>query len=261
MTPFQLLHISDTHLFSKPDGEQRGVITAASLAAVLKAAMSSGNADAVVVTGDLCQDESRKGYELLRSLLLPLRVPVICLPGNHDNLAHMQKALAGDAIAVLGDHTLGDWVLMTLDCTVPGEVYGELGPHRLADLEERLQRCAHKPVLIALHHPPVNCDSAWLDGTRLQDGDALLELLVRHPQVHGVLCGHIHQQLERTVTHTHGAIQVMATPSTCRQFAIRSDEYATDEQAPGWRWLTLFEQSFKSTVERLTPQQFSKVVS
>lgn len=81
----RLLHISDTHLFADESATQRGVVTAASLAAVLDASAAQ-TADMVLISGDLCQDESRAGYRLLRKALARLSAPVVCLPGNHDDL-------------------------------------------------------------------------------------------------------------------------------------------------------------------------------
>ena len=85
-----VVQITDPHLFADADGELRGVNTAGSLAAVLHAVRRRDwPPDLIVLTGDLAQDESRGAYQRLRHLLEPLDVPVLSLPGNHDDPALM----------------------------------------------------------------------------------------------------------------------------------------------------------------------------
>ena len=251
---FRLLHITDTHLYADAAGAQRGVVTRASLERVLDAALP-GQPDAVLVSGDLCQDESREGYRQLRGLFGRIDAPVICLPGNHDDLGLMQAEMTAEHIAVLGDHSLGRWRLLATDCTIPGAVHGEYGEARIEAIDRALGELPTQPTLVALHHPPVPCGSRWLDQSRLQDGDAFMSMLARHAQVRAVLCGHIHQPLDETVGH----IRVMATPSTCRQFATGSEGYAVDELAPGWRWLELGDRTLETRIDRLDAAAFAAV--
>lgn len=55
------------------------------------------------------------------------------------------------------------------------------------------------------------------------------------PRVRGVLWGHIHQELDVE----RNGVRLLATPSTCIQFAPRSDDFALDHLLPGYRWLRL----------------------
>lgn len=251
---YRLLHLTDTHLYASPDAAQRGIVTRASLERVLAATLP-GRPDGILVSGDLSQDETRASYARLREMLEGTEVPVFCLPGNHDDLPLMQSELAGERIAVLGDHTLAGWRLLATDCTIPGAVHGEFGAQRLATLDRALGELPTQPTLIALHHPPLDCGARWLDQSRLADGEAFLDMLDRHAQVRAVLCGHIHQPLDK---HVNG-VRVLATPSTCRQFASNSDGYAVDELAPGWRWIELGERTFDTRVERLGERDFAAV--
>ncbi len=251
---YRLLHLTDTHLYASPGEAQRGVVTQASLERVLDAALP-GSPDGILVSGDLSQDETRESYARLREILEGTGVPVYCLPGNHDDLGLMQSELANARIAVLGDHTLGGWRLLATDCTIPGAVHGEYGDDRLAALDRALGEVPTQPTLVALHHPPLDCGARWLDQSRLADGGPFLDMLSRHAQVRAVLCGHIHQVLDRT----EQGVRVLATPSTCRQFAPDSDGYAVDELAPGWRWIELGEGSFDTRVERIDEREFAAV--
>src|ERR1700733_2026403 len=80
----QILQITDPHLYGSATGRLRGVETDASLRAVLEDAFARvPNYSAVLVTGDLVQDDS-SGYLRFRSIFGNLRKPVLCIPGNHD---------------------------------------------------------------------------------------------------------------------------------------------------------------------------------
>jgi Icc protein len=50
-----------------------------------------------------------------------------------------------------------------------------------------------------------------------------------------VLWGHVHQQIDRR----RGELQLMASPSTCVQFAPGYENFKADDQPPGYRWLEL----------------------
>jgi len=231
----QILHITDPHLYADADGELRGVRTAESLAAVLRAACTEAAPDAVLVTGDIAQDESRAAYERFRDLLAGCGVPVWCLAGNHDDPGHMGELLAAAPFTFGGVVAAGDWRIHLLSTWAEGEVGGRLSAETLAAVEADLTARGDAPALICLHHHPVPMGSRWLDGIGLAEADGLLQLADRHTQVRGIVWGHVHQDLDRRRNH----YRLLATPSTCRQFMPGRDEFAVDDRPPAWRWLEL----------------------
>ena len=94
MSAIRVIQFTDPHLFGNPAETLRGVNTFETLERTL--ADASGHisiADAVLVTGDLVQDDSG-GYEHFRRLFARLGKPVLCIPGNHDLVPEMRAALA-----------------------------------------------------------------------------------------------------------------------------------------------------------------------
>lgn len=112
--------------------------------------------DLLLITGDLCQDESWGGYRRLQEVLEdvePLReVPLALTPGNHDHPALMRSALGRRAVIAPAALDLGDWTLLLLSSHRSGAVAGFLDPRQLAWLERQLE-LADQPVVLALHHP------------------------------------------------------------------------------------------------------------
>jgi Icc protein len=232
----RLLHITDTHLFADDDARLRGVDTARTLAAVLaQAARDPRRADAVLVTGDLSQDETAGAYRRFRELLARARAPVWCLPGNHDAPHFMEEALGAPPFHVGGVlHTAG-WCVLLLTSYLAGDHGGRLAPSELTWLELMLKEHARKHVLLAVHHHPLPLGSRWLDELNLYNAADLFAIVDRSPQVRAVVAGHVHQESDLT----RNGVRYLTTPSTCFQFLPRVDSFAVDTRPPGFRWLDL----------------------
>ena len=81
----RILHLSDPHLVAADQGLVRGRPALAHFERALQVG-GALNPDLVLVTGDLCQDESWGGYARLRRVLSQLvRCPVALLPANHNH--------------------------------------------------------------------------------------------------------------------------------------------------------------------------------
>ena len=89
--------------------------------------------------------------------------------------------------------------------------------------------------MIALHHHPVDVGSRWMDNIGLRNREAFWAIVDRFPQVKVVLWGHIHQPLDQQ----RGGVRLLASPSTCIQFAAGSADFAVADLAPGYRWFEL----------------------
>lgn len=236
--PLRILHISDTHLHATVDSRMRGVNTYGTFMAVLGHAQSDARwpADAVLVTGDIVQDESRAGYERFRFEMEQLGVPVLCLPGNHDDPKLMDELLAAAPFKVGGDIRLRNWSFILLNTFLTGEDAGGLGEKRLLGLSAALKDHVSQHVAVCMHHQPLPMGSAWLDGVGLRDASQFLKIIDAHSNVRCVLWGHVHQASDRT----RGGVRFLSTPSTCSQFMPSSDFFALDDRPPGLRWIELF---------------------
>jgi len=233
---FRLLHLTDPHLHAHADARMRGINTFDTFRAVIKCAMSNPTPpDAILATGDLVQDETRAGYERFRDELKPYGLPVYCIPGNHDAPDLMAKILNEPPFKVGGVIEQGAWALVLLDTHCPGDDGGRLCASELQRLEDALDGYRAKHVLIALHHHPIRMGSRWLDGVALRNADDFLDIVDRHPQVRGIIWGHVHQASDRR----RNDVRLMSTPSTCLQFLPNSDDFAVDSRTPGFRWLNL----------------------
>lgn len=230
-----LLQITDCHLTKEADGELLGVKTRESLDAVMQLIHARNEQpDHILATGDLAQDASAEAYAYFKSEMDSFRCGASWLPGNHDQRRPMQEVIgAGKELDKLV--RIGNWQIVMLDSLVEGAVHGYLEASELQLLEQALQASPDLHTLICLHHHPVSIDSFWLDKIGLRNREDFLALIERYDNVKAVLWGHIHQHLEGE----YKGIRLMATPSTCIQFLPKSDDFAVDNIAPGYRWLRL----------------------
>ena len=223
-------------MFADGGGELRGTVTQDSLQQVLDHYNAGDwNAERVLITGDLIQDDSAEAYERFRELLLPLNMRMHCVPGNHDVRELMRAACIRPPFSYCAKEKIGDWLLIGLDSCIDGEVGGEVAAKELDRLDEIIIASDAKHVMVCLHHPPILLGSAWLDAVMLKNGEEVLKRLQQSGRVRLLVFGHVHQPYD----FEHNGIRVIGTPSTCRQFKPSSDDFAIDERPPAYRHIQL----------------------
>lgn len=248
--PLTVLQITDTHIFADPTATLGGMNTRASLRAVISRARAASEPepDLILLTGDLAAAEEADAYRWLVDEFSVFDAPIWYVPGNHDNPDTLLALVASAGWLGCGSRRLGDWHFVLLNSAVAGEEYGALGEGEIATLTRALEQHPQAPALIVLHHHPVPLDSRWMDTMVLRDAAAFWALVEQHPQVRGVLWGHVHQNYDRY----RGAVRLLATPSTCVQFAPRSRDFALDRLGAGFRRLQLHaDGTITSAVERV----------
>ena len=198
-------------------------------------AAADWRAHRVLVTGDLIHDDSEMAYTRFREFLLPLRLRIHCVPGNHDVRDLMQPVCGRPPFSYCAYEELGSWLLVGIDSCVEGAAGGAFSREELERLAEIVARSAAPHVLVFLHHPPVPMGSAWLDSVGMDNGDEVLERLRTLRRVRAVTFGHVHQPYD----DDYEGIRILATPSTCRQFKPLSETFATDDRPPAYRRIEL----------------------
>lgn len=247
------MQITDTHLGELPGSVLLGMDTDVSLGHVLDLVRAERDqADLLLATGDISSNGSLASYQRFYQLSQGLARHACWLPGNHDDWLVMQQALANKP-ELKRSVRAGNWQIIMLDSTTPGQPGGNLSNAELAFLRQTLESSTAKHVLLCLHHHtvPTGCD--WLDRQQVINSAAFFQLISRFDLVRGVLCGHVHQSLD----HWHQGIKLMATPSSCIQFAANSTDFKLDRLNPGYRWLELYDDGEIGTgVSRVTGVDF-----
>ena len=286
-----IAQISDLHLTNSDCANAQRFMQ------ILEMALADG-ADLLLLTGDLVDDGDSAVYMWLFDKIIATGVPYACIAGNHDVTIELGKHLPFDQRKYLATECdtrlLGcrriqissavdnhgvqksTWHLLLLNSAVAGQGYGALDDESLIWLDETLTALDNEgdPVLIALHHHPVPIGSAWLDRLMLTNHTVFWSVIKKHPLVHTILCGHVHQaqnlqingdlqncNLSATIepsrldphgaarlpkpmqidcfAHTPDDIWCLSAPAVDRHFLPFSDSFAIDSIGGGYRMIQL----------------------
>lgn len=218
-------HISDTHV--RPDAVGRSQVFVDHLAEI-----EAGGYDFVIHTGDLMDEPSPWAARAFKALISPLRLPIYCVPGNHDVYnPHMGQVQApwwarlevssglevqyrrwfGPAwhtVSRRGVHLVGiDSLIINSGLPEEAEQWAWL-EDTLAGLGGRgewIVLFTHLPLFI--RQPDEKLDAADFANRYLlvapPGRDRLLDLVRRH-RVAAVLSGHMHAPWHRSHTWPEG---------------------------------------------------------
>jgi 3',5'-cyclic-AMP phosphodiesterase len=164
-----------------------------------------------------------------------LGMPVLCIPGNHDDPAVLRRELRVDPFTVSGHADFDAWRIVLLDSALLGSASGRLSEQSLAQLDESLRTADGRHCMITLHHHPVPMGSRWLDRVALENPEEFFNVVDRHDNVRAIVWGHVHQAYEGMRKN----VRMLATPSTCAQFVPHADDFAVDRRPPAYRTLEL----------------------
>lgn len=194
--------ISDTHILVPESAHPAAQLRSDCLRRTI-ADINEQQPDAVIFTGDTVQHGEPEEYARLRDLLAPLEAPLYLVPGNRDDKREMRAAFSDCAfLPVTGDflhYVIEDYDtrLVGIDSTLAGERKGRFCKIRQAWLDKTLRAQPDRPTLLFIHHPPFDVGDHYVGGYRHpEEATALADIVRRHSQVAGILCGHVHWPVE-----------------------------------------------------------------
>lgn len=227
VTGMLIAQITDCHVVARGRLLAGRVDTAAMLRRALAHIVGlDPRPELVLATGDLVNDGTPEEYDRLVELLAGLDgIPIVVIPGNHDDRDELRRRFPGLPTADEHDGRLDRVVethpvrIVALDTTEPGEHGGRIRPDQMGWLEAVLAAEPDRPTLVAQHHPPFETGIAWMDEVGLVGADLEADVLARHRNVVGVVAGHVH----RLVMSPFGGTVASCWPSTGAQVALRLD--------------------------------------
>jgi 3',5'-cyclic-AMP phosphodiesterase len=226
----RLAHITDSHLFADKNGEYFGVNTAQHFAKAL-AHMAQQQLDGVIFGGDLTQDHTAESYLLFAELIhnSHLNCPIFWLPGNHDEVAMLNRISGGQihkAKRLMADHA--ELLLINSKGPTPA---GWVTAAHLAEITQCLEQSTHSKVIFCHHNPlPIN---GYLDKHMLENGPQLLNTLVNNRTVTTLFHGHVHNDYKQRFR----SLNVYATPASSVQFVKYSEDWQQQNCGAAYRML------------------------
>lgn len=259
---WRFVQLTDTHLGSVVDGlwNNRFLCTMMpEVIACLRRDLAEVKPDFLLVTGDIASQHTRDAIFAARDLLDSLGFPYYPVGGNHDLVtgqsrkwfldafqAHLPAADATYSFTHKDLHfcVLDPWWRWKDDSLCPFSekafmdpadvsMHGAgwaLPPHEFEWLEADLKAHSSMSTIVASHYPPVPIPRRMMrpgikDAGHLDNGDLLVDLLMRYPQVKATVSGHLHMHfIERDGRITHIVTGSMPEfPCEYRDFQVYED--------------------------------------
>ena len=230
----RIAKIRDWHLPENLEQPYRGINPYRNLEALLRK-VKPLQPDLILATGDLSEDGSEGSYRLIQDLLDPFDVPVLALPGNHDNPGLLANIYPGSPTDSVQATQLGNWQIIRLNSCIAGIPCGRLSEKTLSELESILSQKPAPPSLVAIHHQPVLVESSWIDRYRLLEPEPFINLVDQYPHIRAVVWGHIHQVFESD----RNGVAMLGGPSSAINGIPGADKFTPDTLGPACRWLEL----------------------
>lgn len=225
----KIIQITDTHLFANDELDMFGVKSNFKFKEVMEKFINedSYDADIILLTGDLSQDETAESYKKIVEHISPLNIPVYWIPGNHDDLSQLeavfQKAKNFNREICV---SLPDWHLVFLNTKIDGRGDGQLSQSELNMLRDEIKVSpADKKIAIVMHHHPAPVGTPLIDNYILKDNKDFWNI-VTGTKVELIICGHVHGDYR----FKYNNIMIESSPATCLQWEKGSSDLKTDKR-------------------------------
>ncbi|WP_422035473.1 phosphodiesterase [Reyranella sp.] len=219
-----IAHLSDPHV--RPEGVlYQGVVdsNAQFATAIAQVNALDPRPDLLLLTGDLVDHGQGEEYATLSRMLADLDVPLLAIPGNHDEREAFRRAFSGQPWLpaegpihyAVGDR--GAVRIVALDVTLPGLHHGAVSDEGAAWLDRVLTEEPLRPTIVMMHQPPFATGIPYMDPYDCREGHRFAAVIARHPQVERILCGHVH----RVMQMRFGGTVLCTAPSTTTAIALQ----------------------------------------
>ncbi|MAO55107.1 MAG: phosphodiesterase [Rhodospirillaceae bacterium] len=196
----KFLQLTDTH-FVPPGEKLYGRDPRRTLnAAVADINAHHGDAELLVVTGDLTHWGEPDAFANLAQALAPLSMPVELLIGNHDARDVFARYFPGQGrddngfVQSVRETSAGPFIF--LDTVLAGTHAGHYCETRCAWLAETLASLGDREVFLFMHHPPFDTGIPASDNIGLQQKNAFRQVIEPHRhRIRHLFYGHVHRPI------------------------------------------------------------------
>lgn len=234
-----LAQISDSHLFSNPDGLHHGHNVLENLKRVLLSIRHNPTIDYVVFTGDLTQDHSEQSYQNFVNAVseCQFELPIYYLAGNHDEPELLAKyfSVTPFSSATTINHQHWQVQLIVSKSDTPA---GFVNKQAVTNLKQSVD--SNKQQLVMMHHHPIDV-GYFIDRHGLENKAEFWQAIDEYDNINAIACGHVHgamtlsKTLTKQSTDSKKSVAVYTCPATSIQFDPEFDGVAALAKGPGYR--------------------------
>ena len=193
----KFIHLTDTHVVGA--GRLYGQDRAQRLArAVASINSEHGDADCVIVTGDMTHWGDADAYERFAIEIAKLKMPFHLMVGNHDDTPALMQTFPdlprdeNGFVQQVIETPRGRFLL--LDTKAPLGHAGAYCEARRDWLSHQLE--ASGPVYLFMHHPPFEVGITAMDAIMMLDAEAFHDVVAPHRnRIRHLFFGHVHRAI------------------------------------------------------------------
>ena len=175
--------------------------------------------DIYIISGDLIHDDDIF-YNDFFELCSKLNKPVYPLMGNHDKRESLKKYIKPNLIDKNGylNYVISSYPLkiICIDTAIENEIEGHITSSSMEWIEEELKKNQSKPVIIFMHHPPIEIGSVLFDHIKCNNGEKFINLIHQYNNVKEVIFGHVHCFFNKFIN----GVEFSSCPSASIQYPI-----------------------------------------
>ena len=233
----KMIQISDLHLSENNDYQVFDVNTYECAQKIVNhISKHETDADCLIISGDISNDESAASYKHLMEIIKDLEIKVYLMPGNHDSIEKLKSCTSHDLINSTLYFEKDEWITFMLNTKKDGSPNGFLKTDELTILKEKIRQNQDKYFMVFMHHHPVLIGSDSMDKMVIENADLLLDVIKNESKIRGVSWGHVHNVFEAQLNKA----KLFSTPSTCFQSKPKSKTFIIDKnEKPGYRRIEL----------------------
>jgi len=158
--------------------------------------------DLILHTGDVSQNGKPEEYEIVKSIMKDMGIPVFFALGNRDIDVNLIESLKGLGGATLADgfliYSIDDFPvrLIAMDTQKRNSRIGTTCSVRLSILDKLLKEQPNTPTAIFMHHPAFQVPTSDypFQFSDTVAANSFLRMVESHKQIVQLFCGHMHRQ-------------------------------------------------------------------
>lgn len=164
--------------------------------------------DAIIVTGDLIDEDWVSGYKEIEAILAQHKCPLSIIPGNSDDPGMMRQVLGhldcwNHPSALHTTRSLGRLRMIGVDTRVDGKAHGDIASH-FGWLKENLDSgsLAGEATMVFTHHHLFATGIDPIDKAMCLAADQFEQLInERTPKPIAICSGHVHRSMFSTIAN------------------------------------------------------------
>lgn len=236
----KIIQLTDLHLSSDKSQKLFGVVTYDSLNKIIDHLLiNEGDYDAIILTGDISQDETIESYQLANEMLIRLNKPIHYIHGNHDYKSNLE--LIFNTHNPIENLSIPYWDFISVDTVEYGKDRGFISDKEFSLLKKKISESKENNIVLVMHHHCLKLGTPLVDDCMLLNNHQLLRFIDGENKIKLIMCGHAHGNYKLKYNN----LTLEVCPAVCFQWK-KGTKTPSIENISGYRKFSFFKENYSS---------------